>query len=146
MALPNQAVRVHDARARDCFNVVIGLQRESAAPSHVREAVDDLKRSVTRLTGGVTLSLSEGTWAAKANQNNFSGPIEDNVAINLLVTLLPSDTPTVWPRIEAEIRHLVRAHQLSCEAVHVMAWRAQSHIFSISGTDLFAPLNPETAV
>lgn len=117
---------------RTTHHIVLGIDRDVVPVPTVDMAVEELKIDITRLAGGVTVIKGEGTWTPEAEAGVYSGPIEHDLSVNIILTFTPDEGRKVWPKVAAAIRGVVQRFQLGCEHIHSMVWQARSRIFSVS--------------
>ena len=119
---------------RHIHHIVIGVDRKIVPLYRIDAAYRALLDDISRLTGGLTAWVGDGTWMLNAQQGDYSGPIERDAALNVIVTLTNEDRPIIWPIVQTTIAGVVLDHDLGCDHIHVMVWPAQSGIFCVNDT------------
>lgn len=121
----------HADGLRIVHHIVIGVNRNHIPIYKIDDAFEQLKIDLTRFTGGVTAFLADGTWTKNAQQDDYSGKIEQDIAANFIITLTPENNDQLWPVISNTIKETIEDFDLGCQHIHVASWTATSNIFTI---------------
>ncbi len=133
------------AHARIVHHIAIGIDQREIEPSVVDLAVDAIKGDITRLAGGCTVLMGEGTWTPGSEMYDYSGPVENDIAVNFILTLTPNEHEAIWPRIREIIADTVRRFALGCSHIHAMIWQASSRVFEIEAPARYPALSRTVA-
>ncbi len=130
---------------RYVHHIAIGVKKNTIPPYKLEEASRNIQLDLTRLLGGVTVWLSEGTWSAFSEFGNYAGAIERDVTLNLLLTMTSTESERVWSNVQSAITDTVLKHGLGAEHIHVMFWPAHSRIFRVSDIALGSDIPKKAA-
>lgn len=119
------------AEARIVHHIALGIDPRHVEPPTIDIAINAIKNGITRLSGGVSVLMGEGTWTPGSELGNYSGAVERDLTVNFILTLTPREHDVLWPEVRNVIAHVVQRSALGCVHIHVMIWRATSKIFRI---------------
>lgn len=117
---------------RQCHFIVFAIEQDKACLTQLRCAKDMITAKLTKLSGGITSWLGEGTWTPSSEQSDYSGELERDELICLFLTLTEQEDTELWPEIMRQIATTVTELNLSCEWIQVSSWIVQARNFRVS--------------
>jgi len=125
---------------RHMYHIAIGIRKELLPPYKLEDISREIQDCITRIIGGSTAWISEGTWSAFSQQGDYSGKIERDITLNFFLTMTIPEKKRAWPQVQKTIADAALKHGIGCEHIHVITWLAESSIFRVSDVAL-SPAN-----